>query len=177
MPRRTGKSNIAPTVTDLAKQREQDAKVLDLALKGKNGVQIAAELHIDKSTVTRTLQRVWARTEQPMAHELRAKWDMRIEAALAAIWDKLLTGDVAAVHAFCRLVERATSLHGLNQQFANDAGALAEALLRDPDTLRSTALELRDELAQARARREAEEATTKPRARRPRTTKASAGPA
>jgi alpha-D-ribose 1-methylphosphonate 5-triphosphate synthase subunit PhnG len=155
-PKRTGKRARQPSIADLAEQREFDRKVLAMALAGHNGVEIAAELKVERSTVTRTLQRVWARTEQPLAHELRAKWDMRIEAALAAIWDKLIAGDVAAVHAFCRLQERAAKLHGLDQQFANDAGALADALLRDPDALKAQAVELRDELAAARKRRAAE---------------------
>jgi alpha-D-ribose 1-methylphosphonate 5-triphosphate synthase subunit PhnG len=162
---RKGQPGIKATIDELAVQREQDRLVLEMALSGKNGVEIAAELDIEKSTVTRTLQRVWARTEQPLAHELRAKWDMRIEAALAAIWDKLLAGDVAAVHAFCRLQEQAAKLHGLNQQFANDAGALADALLRDPEALRQRAIELRDELAEARAKRAAEKPAAKPRRR------------
>lgn len=145
-------------VDELAIQREQDRRVLDLALAGKNGVQIAAEIGIDKSTVTRTLQRVWARTEQPLAHELRAKWDLRIEAALGAIWDNVINGDAKAVHAFCRLQEQAAKLHGLNQQGVVDAGALADALLADPDARRTRAQELRDDLAAARALREAEPA-------------------
>lgn len=163
-----GQPGIKPSVDEMAIQREQDRRVLELALSGKNGVQIAAELHVDKSAVTKTLQRIWARTEQPLAMELRTLWSLRIEAALAAIWDKLLDGDVAAVHAFCRLQEQAAKLHGLNQQFANDAGALADALLRDPDALRQTAVELRDELAEARARREAEAKPPPARRRRPR---------
>lgn len=161
MPRRTGKSNVRPTVADLAKQREQDAKILAAALSGKSGVAIAAEMKLDRSTITRTLQRIWARTEQPMATELRAKWDMRIEAGIAAIWEKYLAGDIAAVHAFCRLAEQATKLHGLNQQFANDAGALADALLSDPEQRLARAIELRDELAEARARRDDQAATAR----------------
>lgn len=162
---RKGAPGIQPTIDEVAEQREFDRTVLELALAGKNGVQIAAELDVNKSTVTRTLQRVFARTEQPVAHELRVKWDLRIEAALTAIWPKLLDGDVAAVHAFCRLQERAAKLHGLDQQFANDAGALADALLRDPDALRQAAVELRDELATARAKRDI---SAKPARRRPR---------
>lgn len=156
---RPGQPGIKPTLDEVAVQREQDRKILDLALSGRNGVQIAADLFIDKSTVTRTLQRVFARTEQPRADELRALWDMRIEAALGAIWDQVLAGELAAVTAFCRLEERAAKLHGLDQQTVKDAGALAEALLGDPDARRERVLQLRDELAEARARREAEAAS------------------
>lgn len=152
-----GKPGFAPSVDELAQTREQDRKVLELALSGLNGVQIAAEVGIDKSTVTRALQRVWARTETPKAQELRQLWDARIEAALNGIWDKVLDGDVSAVHAFCRLEERAAKLHGLDQQTVKDAGALAEALLGDPAARRARASQLRDDLAEARARREERE--------------------
>lgn len=157
-PERTGKNAAHPTVDQVAQQRAREAKVLDLALAGKNGVQIAAALDIDKSTVSRILERIWSRSEQPKVEQLRGKWDMRIEAGVAAIWEKYLDGDIAAVNAFVRLAERAAKMHGLDQQAVKDAGALADALLGDPDARRERLAALRDELAEARARREAEAA-------------------
>jgi alpha-D-ribose 1-methylphosphonate 5-triphosphate synthase subunit PhnG len=158
MPSRTGPDVAAPQIDDLAIQREQDRRILELALAGNNGVTIAAQVGVDRSTVTRTLQRIWARTEQPKAEELRGKWDMRIEAGIAAIWDKFLDGDIAAVNAFVRLAERAAKMHGLDQQATKDAGALADALLGDPEARRERAQQLRDDVAEARARRREAEA-------------------
>lgn len=163
-----GQPGIKPGVDEVAATRARDLKILELALAGKNGVQIAAELDIDKSTVSRALERIWARTEQPKADAVRAKLDMRIEAALAAIWDKVLVGEVSAVHAFCRLEERAAKLHGIDQQGTRDMGALAEALLADPVARREHAQQLRDELTEARARHAAETAPPKKRASRAR---------
>lgn len=157
-PVRTGKSVRQPTLDQVAQQRAREQQILDLALSGRNGIAIAAALGIDKGTVTKALQRVWARTEQPKADELRGKWDMRIEVGVAALWDKYVAGDIAAVNAFIRLAERAAKLHGLDQQATKDAGALADALLGDPDARRERAQQIRDELADVRARREAEAA-------------------
>jgi hypothetical protein len=170
-----GQAGIKPSIDELAATRARDLQILDLALAGNNGVQIAAELSIDKSTVSRALERIWARTEQPKADAARAKWDMRIEAALAAIWDKVLAGDVAAVHAFCRLEERAAKLHGFDQQGTRDMGALAEALLADPVARREHAQQLRDELAEARARHAQENRRPAKRAAKPRARKPAAG--
>lgn len=161
MPKPTpkpGVQGIQPGLDEMAIQREQDRRMLELALSGLNGVQIAAEVGVDKSTVSRTLNRIWDRAEAPKAQQLRQVWDARIEAALNGIWEKVLDGDVAAVHAFCRLEERAAKLHGLDQQAVKDAGALADALLGDPDARRVRATQLRDELAEVRERREAEAA-------------------
>lgn len=154
-PERTGKDVQQPTLDQVAQQRDREVKVLDLALSGKNGVQIAALLDIDKSTVTRILDRVWTRNEQPRVEQLRNKWDMRIEAALTGLWDRVLDGDVAATNAFVRLADRAAKMHGLDQQVAKDAGALAEALLADPAARVERMVAIRDELAELRAKKDA----------------------
>jgi hypothetical protein len=75
---------------------------------------------------------------------------MRIEAALAAIWDKLLAGDVAAVHAFCRLEEQARSCTASTSSSPTTPARSPTRCSRDPDALKQRAFELRDELAEAR---------------------------
>lgn len=160
MPTRTGTAAAKPDADDLAVQRAQDQQILELALSGRNGPQIAAEVGVARSTVHKTLHRIWDRTEQPKATALRTKWDLRIEAAIGGLWPKVLDGDVTAVNAFVRLAERAAKMHGLDQQVSRDAGALAEALLSDPDARTQRAQQLRDDLAARRAEREQEHRET-----------------
>jgi DNA-binding CsgD family transcriptional regulator len=154
---REGVPGIRPTTDEIAATRARETRVVELALAGKNGVQIAQIEGIDKGTVSRIISRVFARDQAPKVAEMRNLWNLRIERALTAIWDKLLDGDVGAVHAFCRLEERAARLWGLDQQTARDADALAEALLTDPAARRERGLALVANLEAARAR--AEDAT------------------
>lgn len=151
---RKGQPGIKPTIDEIAQTRARENRVVELALAGKNGIQIAAIEGIDKGTVTRILDRVFAREAAPKVAELRNLWNLRIERALTAIWPALLEGDVAAVNTFCRLEERAARLWGLDQQTARDADALAEALLADPVARRERGLALVANLEAARARAE-----------------------
>lgn len=143
---------IKPTIDEIAATRARETRVIDLALAGNNGVQIAEIEGIDKGQVSRIIDRVFAREQAPKVTALRSLWNLRIERALNAIWVKLLDGDVAAVHAFCRLEERAARLWGLDQQTARDADAFAEALLTDPAARRERGLALVANLEAARAR-------------------------
>ena len=138
-PRQQG---IQPTADEIAATRARETRVVELALAGKNGPEIAAIEGIERSTVKRILDRVFAREQAPKVAELRVLWNLRIERALSAIWANLLAGDVAAVNVFCRLEERAARLWGLDQQTARDADALAEALLADPVARRERGLAL-----------------------------------
>lgn len=157
---RKGLRGIQPTTDEIAATRARETRVIELALAGKNGVQIAEIEGIDKSTVSRIIDRVFARDQAPKIIELRNLWNLRIERALSAIWAKLLDGDVGAVHAFCRLEERAARLWGLDQQTARDADALAEALLADPAARRERGLALVANLEAARARAEGDATET-----------------
>lgn len=155
-----GRPGIQPTADEIAATRARETRVVDLALAGKNGVQIAEIEGIDKSTVTRILDRVFAREQAPKVAELRILWNLRIERALTAIWANLLEGDTAAVNVFCRLEERAARLWGLDQQTARDADALAEALLADPAARRERGLALVASLEAARTRSEGDATDT-----------------
>jgi DNA-binding CsgD family transcriptional regulator len=149
---RKNQPGIRPTVDEVAATRARETRVVELAIAGHNGVQIAELEGIDKATVGKILNRVFHREQAPKVAELRALWNLRIERALTAIWADLLGGDVAAVNAFCRLEERAARLWGLDQQTARDADALTEALLADPATRRERGLALVASLQAARAR-------------------------
>lgn len=155
---RKGSPRIKPTTDEIAKTRARETRVVELALAGHNGLQIAQIEKIDKGTVSRIIDRVFAREQAPKVAELRTLWNLRIERALSAIWVKLLDGDVAAVHAFCRLEERAARLWGLDQQTARDADALAEALLADPVARRERGLALVTQLHAAMNRADSDDA-------------------
>lgn len=145
MPTRKGAHIKNPTVGDIAQQRDFDARVLELAVAGGSSTQIAAELNVDRSTISRTLQRCYERRESPLVDTYRGIWTDRIEAAVAGIWQRVQDGDEKAVHALVRLAERAAKLHGLDRP-SMIVGALTDRLPADPEERTAILLDLQAKL-------------------------------
>jgi len=152
---RKGSPGIKPSIDEIAATRLRDLEILRLATNERlNGIQIADRLGIDKSAVSRALQRIWARNESPLVEQQRAIQNANIAAMVAAYLPKALDGDTKAAIVVLRYLEREARLNGLDQQAASDAAGFA-ALLADPEATKARIMQMRDEIAEARARREA----------------------
>jgi hypothetical protein len=155
-PRRTGKAIHQPPHDDLAATREKERRAVELAIAGMNLDQIAHEVgYADKSGAWRAIRRTLDRQEAAAVTELRALENARLDRLQTVLWPPAMRGDLKAIDRLLRLFERRAKLNGLDQQGARDAGALAEALLSDPDARRERLTLLRDQLAEARREAEA----------------------
>lgn len=155
-----GRVGIQQTVDELAATREKERQAVELALAGANLEQIAQAVgYADKSGASRAIHRSLDRHEAPAVQEMRALENARLDRLQTVLWPTAMAGDLKAIDRLLRLFERRARMNGLDQQSARDAGALADALLGDPDARRERLTALRDELAEARARREAETAS------------------
>lgn len=94
---------------------EKGAQAVALANSGKSYSQIAAELGCSKSTahayVVTTLR--WS-VGQAGAEEVFWNTVARLNAALGAIWPKVLEGDYQAIDRFLRIEATRRSLYGLD---------------------------------------------------------------
>ena len=86
-----------------------------LRLAGLTYAQIGEQLGgVSDDTARLAVKRHLDRAEVWSAAELRKVENARLDRAQAAIWTKVLNGDLAAVHAFLRLSERRSRLNGLD---------------------------------------------------------------
>lgn len=160
MPRKGTARIPPPTAQELAEQRQRETQAIEMALAGVSYELIAQQLGFsDRSGAWRAVRRGLERQEAPKVAELREMENARLDRLQAAWWTKAITDkDPHAATVVLRIFERRAKLNGLDQQAARDAGALAEALLGDPEARRRRLTEMRDELAELRARKDAEAA-------------------
>lgn len=158
-PARTGKTVIQPPISDIAALREKQRKAVELALAGMSLDQIAQQIgYADRSGAWKAIQQALNRQEASAVKEMRDLENARLDRLQTVLWPTAMQGDLKAIDRLLRLFERRARLNGLDQQSARDAGALADALLGDPDARRERLTALRDEIADKRAQREAEAA-------------------
>lgn len=151
-PRPFGK----PSADELAQERQRELRAVELALSGLSYSEIAVELgYADKSGSWNAVRRALDRAEQPKVAEYRNLENARLDRLQQAWWTPALEGDEKAAKIVLRIFERRARLNGLDQQAARDAGALADALLGDPQARAERLTALRDELAARRAEKEA----------------------
>ncbi len=98
--------------------RKQDSirrvEALSLRLAGLSYAQIAERLDTTKAAAEDMVTRTLSRVENRAADEMRELEGSRLDRAQAAIWTKVLDGDLRAVATFLRLSERRAVLFGLN---------------------------------------------------------------
>lgn len=115
--------------TDPARATARRTQAVTLRLAGLTYEQIAeragyGDRHAARNTVMRALREVEAENVQ----ELRQVENARLERATAAIWPKVLAGDVRALEAWLKVSERLSKLNGLDAptQVAISTGVQAE---------------------------------------------------
>jgi hypothetical protein len=98
-----------------AAQRRQSA--VSLRVAGRTYAQIADELGVSKQRAYQAVAEAVAEVNQQCresAEELRRVECERLDAAQAAIWDKVVGGDLKAVETFLKLATRRARLLGLD---------------------------------------------------------------
>lgn len=85
-----------------------------LRLAGLTYAQIGEKLGVSDDTARLAVKRHLDRAEVWSAAELRRVENARLDRAQAAIWAKVVGGDITAVHAFLRISERRARLNGLD---------------------------------------------------------------
>lgn len=94
---------------------ELQRRALELRRQGLNYHDIARELNIDTRTAYRIVQEALTRWIAEPAEDVRLLELQRLDALLAALWDKAIAGDLAAVDRVLRIMERRAKLLGLDQ--------------------------------------------------------------
>lgn len=97
-----------------SERRAKRTEALTLRLAGFTWEQIADRMQMSESGVKALVERTLSRAEQQNAAELREVENMRLDRAQAAIWTKVLAGDLPAVDTFLRISARRSKLNGLD---------------------------------------------------------------
>jgi hypothetical protein len=104
-----------PTAAELAQARERDRKAVELALAGASYTAIADQLgYADRSGAWKAVRRALDRQEATEVGALREQEVARLDRMQAALWAKALRGDVQAVAAVLRIIDRRCKLQGLD---------------------------------------------------------------
>lgn len=98
------------------KVQERRTQVLRMRRAGHSYAEIATALGITPEVARKDVQRGLSHALQEAATDLVRLEAMRLDAAQAGIWDKVLAGDTTAVREFVRLSERRSRMLGLDRQ-------------------------------------------------------------
>ena len=112
---------------------ERRQKVADLVRRGLRQADIAAQLQVDVSTVSRDIRAIESGLRQRAIVDVAADRSLqreRLDQAINAIWPQVLVGDAAAVRNLVRLVDRIAKLDGLDQPARVEAAIDHVALIR-----------------------------------------------
>lgn len=125
-----------PASADKGKPGQDDARAaarrtqaVRLRLAGLTYEQIAEQAgYSDRHAARQTVLRALRSVEAESVNELRAVENSRLERATAAVWPKVLSGDVKALLAWLKVSERLARLNGLDApvQVAISAGVAGE---------------------------------------------------
>ena len=115
---------------------ERTQKAVALRKAGRTYDQIRKALGISKGAAVKAVQRGLAEMREETskdAKDLQAMEAARLDEAQAAIWTKVLQGDLAAVDRFTRLSQRRAALLGLDapqraEVTGKDGGALSVSI-------------------------------------------------
>lgn len=100
---------------DTADKLNKEIKALEYRRAGYTYDQIAKALQFKAGTTARTyVQKAMQRAVQEGTDELREIEAHRLDTAQAAIWQNVINGDVTAVNALIRIMERRSKLLGLD---------------------------------------------------------------
>lgn len=96
-------------------QRVQRAEALSLLLAGLTHEQIAERLSISRAGVTDLIDRTLSTVENRAAEKARSLENQRLDRAQAAIWTKVLNGDLKAIDSFLKISARRARMNGLDE--------------------------------------------------------------
>lgn len=139
MPRRE-----SPTGARRMTAAERTQKAVALRKAGRTYDQIRRALGISKGAAVKAVQRgLFEMREETSkdAEDLRVMEAARLDEAQAAIWAKVVAGDLAAIDRFTRISQRRAALHGLDaptrtQVTGKDGGPIQHAIGSLADMLR-----------------------------------------
>lgn len=111
--------NAGPTYRNLddvraGQQSARRVEALSLRLAGLTYEQIGERLGISKEGARNLINRTLQQAENLAAAELRELETARLDRAQAAIWTRVLEGDLRAVDTFLRISRRRSDLLGLD---------------------------------------------------------------
>ncbi|MGC4191941.1 MAG: hypothetical protein QM589_12390 [Thermomicrobiales bacterium] len=112
---------------------ERRRRVADLVRRGLRQTDIAAQLQVDVSTVSRDIRAIEAGLRQRAIVDVAADRSLqreRLDQAINAIWPQVLVGDAAAVRNPVRLVDRIAKLDGLDMPARVEAAIDSTELIR-----------------------------------------------
>ena len=95
-------------------ERSRRVEALSLRIAGLTYEQIADRLNISKDGARDLINRTLDRAENQVVQEMRDLEGARLDRSQAAIWSKVLEGDVKAVDSFLRISQRRARLFGLD---------------------------------------------------------------
>jgi len=112
----SGRTSGAPHNTPAAKEisRARRVEALSMRLAGLPIGTIAERLGISESRVTSLIDNLLTTAENRTVAHMRALENARVDRAQAAIWARVLEGDIKAVSEFRRLSEHRAKMNGLN---------------------------------------------------------------
>lgn len=95
-------------------QRARRVEAMSLRLAGFSYDQIAERMEVTSSTAHRWVHDALRRAENRNARELRTIENARLDRAQAAIWSKVISGDLQAINTFLRISERRSKMNGID---------------------------------------------------------------
>lgn len=120
-PRRTGTAVLAA--------RDKQRRALELRTEGRTLDQIADELgYASKSGASKAITAALDRHEAAAVDEYRDLEAARLNELQRAVWPLAVTGDIAAVTACVRIIDRRAKLLGLDAPVLVDVNASASTV-------------------------------------------------
>lgn len=95
-------------------QTDRQKEVVELRTQGLSFEQIGQHLGISKPAAWQTYQAALDNILAESVHQLRDLENQRLNTAQAAIWPKVLEGDIPALAGLLRIMERRAKLNGLD---------------------------------------------------------------
>ena len=106
-----------PALLDDARRAKQEARrveAMSLTIAGLSPEQIGERMGITASGVRALVQRTLERATNRNAEQLREIENARLDRAQAAIWTKVLNGDLKAIDTYLRISTRRAKMNGLD---------------------------------------------------------------
>lgn len=113
---RSGRDTGAPGMQRGGKEvnRARRVEALSMRLAGVPYSKIAEHLNVTEGRVQVLINNLLTEAENRSVNEMRSLENARLDRAQAAIWTKVLEGDIKAIGAFLRISEHRARMNGLN---------------------------------------------------------------
>lgn len=109
-------SDLSPRTRSVKRDRKKARRVeaMSLRLAGLSYDQIGARLGITPRTAQKIVREAVQRADTRQADQMRAVEGARLDRAQAAIWTRVLEGDLGAIQAFVQISNRRARMFGLD---------------------------------------------------------------